>query len=102
MVAFEFQKSYPLQIEIDFWQTDVETSKAKPRGYDGAVFIWHIGDDEPKEPENYLGHTMASKRPFRIEFKTQKRGKRVWFRAAWQNERGLLGAFCPAQMTVIP
>jgi hypothetical protein len=101
-VTFAFIPAPPQNITVDFWQSHIETSKRKPTGYDGAVFIYHIGTDEPAETTGYEFNTMASRRPFSFHFATENRGQRVWFRAAWQNERGVRGDFCPAQMAIIP
>jgi len=90
------------RIVIDFWQQDVEHSKAKPRGYDGAVLVWNIGEDRPPAAEDFLMHTMASRRPFTIEFLDEDRGKFVWIALAWQNERGIRGEWSEFKSAVIP
>ena len=101
MVDFDFRTAPPMSVVVDFWQANIVQRKAKPRGYDGAVFIWAIADEQPKELHDYPFHTMVSRRPHRFTFDETQRGKRVWFRAAWQNARGLTGVFCPAQSTFI-
>jgi hypothetical protein len=101
-VTFEFRPAPPQNITVDFWQSHISTSKRKPTGYDGAVFIYHIGDEEPADIVGYEVHQMVSRRPFTFGFLTEDRGKSVWFRAAWQNERGIRGDFCPAQMAIVP
>ena len=44
-VEFEIKIKGTNNIIVDFWQSGVK-SKAKPTGYDGAVIIWCISDDE--------------------------------------------------------
>ena len=90
------------RIIVDFWQQGVEHSKAKPSGYDGAVLVWNIGDERPPEAEKFQSHTMASRRPFTLEFTDEERGKTVWIALAWQNERGIRGAWSDFKSAVIP
>jgi len=90
------------RIVVDFWQQGVENSKAKPRGYDGAVLIWNISDERPPEADDFQFHTMASRRPFIIEFADEQRGEKVWVALAWQNERGIRGEWSEFKSAVIP
>ena len=90
------------RVIVDFWQLGVTGSMAKPRGYDGAVLIWHISDEMPKEAINFQFHTMASRRPHIIEFNEQDRHKTVWVALAWQNNRGHRGEWSDFKSTVIP
>lgn len=103
LVDFVFTPSVPLQVTIDFWVRGVDFSKAKPLNYDGAVFIWKISDEMPLRIQDYnSGHRLASRRIFRLPFDNEFRGRRVWFRSAWQNKRGILGEYSAPQSTVIP
>lgn len=103
LVDFTFSPSLPLAVDITYWQRGIARSKAKPRGYDGAVFIWKIADEMPLTNEEYNdGHRIATRNPFRIEFEEVHRGQRIWFKSAWQNRRGILGEFSAALSTVIP
>jgi len=89
------------ELIVHFRQRGVD-HKAKPTSYDGAVIIWAIGDTEPDNLKDYQGHTLASKSPYAVKFDTHESGKRVWFRAAWQNNRGILGDYCEVKSAVIP
>ena len=101
-VDFVIQISGIRRIIVDFWVQGVEHSKAKPKGYDGAVLVWNIGDDRPTEAEDFQLHTMASRRPFIIEFLDEDRGKTVWVALAWQNERGIRGEWSEFKSAIIP
>ena len=101
-VEFVLQLRGIRQIAVDFWQQGVEHSKAKPRFYDGAVLIWSIGDERPAEADDFAFHTMASRRPFIIEFLDEDRGKTVWVALAWQNERGIRGEWSEFKSAIIP
>jgi hypothetical protein len=87
---------------IDFWQTGRHPSKAKPRGYDGAVLIWAFSENEPISNEHYTHHTLCSRTPYTIEFDTHDSGRRVWIRMCWQNARGILGRYSEAKSAIVP
>jgi len=87
---------------LDFWQTGRHPSKARPRGFSGAVVIWNLSETEPARDENYEFHTLATRTPFTIEFNNHDSGKRVWFKIAWQNARGILGRFSEAKSAIVP
>jgi hypothetical protein len=101
IVEFVFRIKGTNNVIIDFWQ-EGSTNKARPRGYSGAVLIWHLADEEPRSNDEYAGHTLATRTPYTIEFDTHDSGKRVWVRAAWQNARGLLGRFAEAKSAIVP
>jgi len=86
---------------VDFWETG-KTSKARPKGYNGAVIIWKLADDEPKSNNEYTEHTLATRTPYTLEFDTHSSGKRFWMRIAWQNARGILGDYCEAESAIVP
>jgi len=92
---------YENELIVHFRQRGAD-NRAKPKGYDGAVIIWAIGDAEPDNLKDYDGHVLASKTPYAVKFDTHKSGNRVWFRAAWQNARGIIGEYCEAKSAVIP
>jgi len=89
------------ELMVHFRQRGAD-NRAKPTGYDGAVIIWCISDTEPATLKEYGEHTLASKTPYAVKFDTHESGKRVWFRAAWQNARGILGDYCEAKSAVVP
>ena len=101
-VSFEIRISGIRRIIVDFWQQGVEHSKAKPRGYDGAVLIWNLGEERPHEAVDFQFHIMVSRRPFIIDFADEDRGKTVWVALAWQNERGIRGEWSEFKSAVIP
>jgi len=78
------------------------SNKAKPTGYNGAVFAWGFSDEVPKSPEDLPNRVLATRSHFTLKFDGKDRGKRVWVSAAWQNRRGIIGNFCPVQTTLVP
>jgi hypothetical protein len=89
-------------IIIDF-RVAGSSSKAKPKGYDGAVILWAISDTEPLTDKDYDFHTLATRTPFMLKFQnTSDSGKRCWIKMAWQNARGILGSYSRARSAIIP
>ena len=89
------------EIMVDFW-IQGETHKAKPQGYDGAVIVWDLLNAHPENPNALNHHTMASRTPFPVHFEEADRGKTVYFAAAWQNERGILGQWSEIKTAIVP
>jgi hypothetical protein len=101
MVDFVIHLSSIRELLIDFW-VQGEAHKAKPHGYDGAVIIWGIRDTPPNQPDELPHHTMASRTPHTLTFDEAQRGKTVQIALAWQNERGILGAWSEYKSAIIP
>jgi hypothetical protein len=101
VVEYELRLRNIREVLVDFWIKGAD-HKAKPAGYDGAVIIWDILDAPPPDPSSLTRHTMASKTPHALEFTEEERGKTVYIALAWQNERGLIGAWSEIQSAVVP
>jgi hypothetical protein len=100
-VEFELRLRKIREVVVNFWVKGA-ANRAKPFGYDGAVVIWDVLDAPPENPDDLTQHTMASRTPHIIEFKEPQRGKVVYISAAWQNERGIIGAWSEIQSAFIP
>ena len=61
-----------------------------------------IRDAPPASPDELEHHTMASRTPFTLHFDEAERGKTVYVGLAWQNERGILGAYSEYKTAVVP
>jgi hypothetical protein len=101
IVDFVIHLSSIRELKIDFWIQGA-SHKAKPHGYDGAVIIWGLRDTPPETPDQLEHHTMASRTPFTLHFDEPERGKTVYVALAWQNERGILGAWSEYKSAVVP
>jgi len=101
VVEFELKLRNIREILVEFWIKGA-SHKAKPANYDGAALAWDVSDAPPQRPEDLTHHAMASRTPHAIEFDETQRGKTVYIAAAWQNERGNLGAWSEMQSAVIP
>ena len=51
------------------------SSTAKPRVYDGAVVVWHIGKERPNSPNDFRYHAVASRTHFITILKKAKEDK---------------------------
>jgi len=100
-VDFVFHIRGTNNVIVDFWQTG-HTSKARPKGYSGAVIIWALSEEEPANNEAYPFHTLATRTPFTVEFDNHDSGKRAWFKICWQNARGILGRFSESKSAIVP
>jgi len=100
-VDFVIHLSSIRELIIDFWIQGAD-HKAKPEGYDGAVIIWDIKDAPPDSPDDLNHHTMASRTPFTLHFEEADRGKTAYVALAWQNERGIIGAWSAIKSAVVP
>jgi len=89
------------ELVIHFWQMGAD-HRAKPKHYEGAVIIWGIANGPPANPEELPNHIMASRTPFKLHFDEEERGKMVFIALAWQNERGIRGAWSEYKMAIVP
>jgi len=100
-VEFIFETRGTNNLKIRFWQTGSD-SKARPKGFSGAVIIWALSEEEPATNDDYIGHTLATRTPHTIEFDNHDSGKRVWVKICWQNARGILGRWSEAKSAIVP
>ena len=89
------------EIVIEFKDPE-SSSKARPRNTTGCYIKYCISETEPASIDDYNKEVIATRTPCAIKFDTHDSGKRVWFRMAWMNARGVLGDFSEAQSCIIP
>jgi len=102
MVDFNFKSGQAISIIIDFWQAHLTDSFARPKGSVGAKFLWKICDSQPNGIDDYNNSALLTHRPYRFAFDESVRGRKVWFTAAWQGSRGILGEFSPPKAAFVP
>jgi len=103
-VEFSARPAANAQIALDFRQAG-SANKAKPKNCAGAFVVWSViepGEEIPKNPAGLTRHAMASRTPHILTFNESERGKTVAVSMAWQNARGILGAWAPMKKTVVP
>jgi len=101
MVDFVVHLRSVRELLIDFWIQGAD-HKAKPRGYEGAVLIWGFSPNPPEHPEDLIHHVLASRRPYTLHFSESDRGKIVHIALAWQNKRGIRGAWSEYKSAIVP
>ena len=101
IVEFELILRHIREIVVNFWVKG-STSRAKPKGYDGAVIVWDVLDAPPSSPDDLNRHTLASRTPYALHFAESERGKTAYIALCWQNARGNIGQWSEIQSAVIP
>lgn len=89
------------ELLVDF-RVKGRAHKAKPERCTGAVIVWDALDAPPPEPERLTRHALASRTPHALEFTDEERGKTVYIAGAWQNERGVTGAWSAVKSAIVP
>jgi hypothetical protein len=75
----------------------------KPRLIDACVIRWVISDHMPTDISELVNIETITKSPFTLKFKESDRGKRLYFVACWQIERGRIeGPMTDIEFVIIP
>jgi hypothetical protein len=77
-------------------------SKARPYGMIGASIQHATLPEPPLDPNELTQTTLATRTPHIFEFTEEERGKKVYFAACWQNERGERGPWSEIVSAIIP
>jgi hypothetical protein len=90
--------------EITFGFRETGAKKmGKPAHIDACVFRWLISDHEPTDISELVNIDTITKSPFTLMFKESDRGKRLYFVACWQIERGRIeGPMTDIRFSIIP
>ena len=62
----------------------------------------NYGSSLVDRPEDLAQHALATRTPYVLQFDETERGKTVYFAAAWQNERGQIGAWSEIEKAFVP
>jgi hypothetical protein len=74
---------------------------AKPDGVKACVLRWLMSETEPTDISQLVNIEYGTDGPIVLHFNESDRGKKVWFVASWQIERGRLESPMTAIMCVI-
>jgi hypothetical protein len=75
----------------------------KPEGIGACVIRWGIFDREPTDISELVNVETITKSPFTLKFKESDRGKRLYFVACWQINRGRIeGPMTDIRYVIIP
>jgi hypothetical protein len=75
----------------------------KPDGVGACVIRWLISDQPPASFRDLVNIEIVTKSPFTLKFDDADRGKKLWFVACWQINRGRLeGPMTALAYVIIP
>jgi hypothetical protein len=77
--------------------------QGKPKNIGACVIRWVISDHEPTSLAELIHVETVTKSPFILKFNDSDRGKRLYFVACWQINRGRVeGPMTAIRMVIIP
>jgi hypothetical protein len=74
----------------------------KPAGVHGMELLWIIADAPPKEVEELVHSSFATKSPLDLTFAESERGKRVCYAVRWETEAMKKGDYSEIMSAIIP
>jgi hypothetical protein len=89
-------------IFLHYKDRDVLRSKAKPYGVHGVLIRWQISEKPPVDIQEFVHVSFSTRTPFKLTFQPHDRGKIVWFRLCWENNRGQHGPWSDLYSSIIP
>jgi hypothetical protein len=81
---------------------DLDGSKARPPGQHGVEIRWAILDSPPRNIDELINSSYATRPPFVMTFTDSQRGKTVYFCICWLNTRSKKGPWSEIHSAVIP
>jgi hypothetical protein len=77
--------------------------QGKPKKIGACVIRWVMSDTMPTDISQLVNIETITKSPFTLKFNEADRGKKIWYVACWQIERGRLeGPMTAIEFVVIP
>jgi hypothetical protein len=76
--------------------------RAKPFGVHGAEIRWGFSETPVINPDDLPFSAFDTRSPFRLEFRSEDRGKTVWFCLRWENTRGEKGPWSEIVSAIVP
>jgi hypothetical protein len=90
------------EVTFCFWAQNGKR-QGKPKNIGACVIRWVISDHMPTSIDELIHVEAITKSPFTLRFKESDRGKRLYFVACWQIERGRLeGPMTAIRFVIIP
>jgi hypothetical protein len=99
--SLEIKLSDIRQLKL-YFKDPASERKAKPYGVSGAVVVYDVRETAPKDPEELSQSLLATRSPYKINFREHDRGRRVYIAACWQTERGRRGPWSEVATMIIP
>jgi hypothetical protein len=77
-------------------------SRRKPAGVHGVEIVWAILDTPPTSTSDLIHSEFSTRSPHTFIFDENQRGKTVWFRLRWENNRGQKGPWSELSSAIVP
>jgi hypothetical protein len=90
-----------MRISLHYKDSD-STTRAKPDGMHGAEIRWAIRDTPPEVTDDLIHSEFSTRSPHTFIFDENQRGKTVWFRLRWENNRAMKGPWSELYSAIIP
>jgi hypothetical protein len=74
----------------------------KPRDVHGMELVWLISDTPPKEIEELVHSSFATRSPLELTFKESERGKHFYYAVRWETGTVKKGDFSEIYSAIIP
>jgi hypothetical protein len=78
------------------------TTRAKPDGMHGIEIRWAIRDLPPTVMDDLMHSEFSTRTPYTFVFDEDRRGKTIWLRLRWENNRGVKGPWSELYSAIIP
>ncbi|MDR2040848.1 MAG: hypothetical protein LBP98_00830, partial [Tannerella sp.] len=84
------------------YKDSMSMSRAKPHGVHGIEIRWAILDGAPVTTADLVNSEFGTRASHTFIFEENQRGKTVWFRLRWENNRGQKGPWSELYSAIIP
>jgi hypothetical protein len=91
-----------MRITLHYRDTNSPESRAKPFGVHGVEIVWAILSAPPTTTSDLIHSEFSTHSPHTFIFDENQRGKTVWFRLRWENNRGEKGPWSELYSAIIP
>jgi hypothetical protein len=89
------------RIRIRFHDEKVEEGRARPKGYNGCLLSFVVGDERVDDPALLTRTALMTRSPWTLELTPQDEKKWLSCAVQWQNAKGELGAWSEVQHMVV-
>jgi hypothetical protein len=79
-----------------------ERGHAKPKGMHGTEIRWLLSETPPVNWSELTHSEFATRSPLRFTFEGVDRGKKIYFAARWENNRGAKGPWTEIISAIVP
>lgn len=99
--VFWIDAAYRLRHTIRMHDGEAGSRRAKPHRMRGAQIWYYVGEAAPAGDNQYVYLGLATASKFVADFAMAQGGKKVWYKARWENMRGQTGPWSQVVATMI-